>query len=794
MLTLSANLIAAWRKQRPEVRYRLDIAIGIDGDLAPPYNNGSIVNWISFRDGKSIGSEHESIMSVSPVARAIDPVTRELASSQVTVNLALDPLVRQLVVAYGLAGFTARMWVGEASVAEADWAPYFYGRIEEALPDQGTLELLIKSKDALWAGEKTSLAVIGKHPMEIILDFLSVQNVHGFRSEEVSQSSLTPSNYPDISHWNLSRAATSNGYNKRDIAEGSINDILSGLVAMLPGHLRSGENGIVEFKEYDPTTIVDHWEEGVDILEGSFKISSLYGVFANRIVVKTHSGVGGSASEFAERYMIEDTDSQQRYARIVETEAGVTAVAEDLIRTLTLEGEWLSASAILQFAVTPSSPAVGLNLSVASGEIWSFCGVRWPNYADPAHGVPAQPADAKLSDTRTAYLKLTRPKDDGSGIESEVIEVDRSEPYGLNTICATEAAFDQADGTAWTQITKPVGCLFRVKTRGALGTTPMSFAAQVTEVVDITIAVAWARMLLPRLSNGLFTAQCRTSIAQYDKQIGDCITAGVAAFIAQGIDGLDPNTILEIVGKEIGKDSIRWELARAAQLTPPASTENHHLGHFLHESVESQLFESVQGQDIMNTVALSGFDYSEVGMVVTIGPGISSTGVGRTELKAPVSRTLDSNRTYYAIWDPLNGPSLVWGWNDEGAVTLQAGQMWLWQVVAGAGVITSHTDLRVSQAIPGDSLRVGTGPLSHIEQYTGILDNLTSVGATTAQRILDDIGDGATFKKLAGVSAGNQAQAASVADNAIGTVHVASGSNVSYANANANFAQRTRGA
>jgi hypothetical protein len=124
------------------------------------------------------------------------------------------------------------------------------------------------------------------------------------------------------------------------------------------------------------------------------------------------------------------------------------------------------------------------------------------------------------------------------------------------------------------------------------------------------------------------------------------------------------------------------------------------------------------------------------------------------------------------------------------------------------------------------------GPLAHLAQSTGIVDNLTSVGATSAQRTLDAVGDGATWRKVTNVDGSNQVVEASIANSAvtenkigalavtagkvatgaiteakidavavtaakvatgaIACVHAADGDSRQYATANAFFTQRTR--
>lgn len=762
MLTLSANLIAAWRKQRPEVRYRLDIET-------------STGVWVYFRDGKGVGSEHESVMSVSPVARASDPVTRELSCSQVTVVLALDPLVRNLMFSYGLAGFTAKVWMGEASVSESDWAPYFCGEITDPRQEAGTLSLTIKAGASLFANAKTkSLAFVAYHPLEVIAAAMG-QDLARYGLED---DPFDPAAFADISHWNISRAGIKEGFTYRGIVDGNIEDVISALCGMLQGSVQLGTVPGATFKRFDPTTVVDHLVEGVDIIEGSFRVLSLYGQFANQIAVRTRSCVSdmvkspgphsiASAGAFAERYTLDDTAAQTRY--------------NNRIKALVLDGDFLSASGLLGSSITAVSPAAGGTFNVVAGETFSFCGARWPRYGNPTYGPPAQPADAMLSDTRTAYLKLTRRNPDGSGLQSEVIEVDRGTPWGTTVLALSEAGLynagmivDPVDfGTEYSQLRVPFGVEFRVKARGALGTTPLAFVGEEfgehTEVTDITIAVAWARSLLPRLANGLFMAEFRTTLAEYAQEIGDCITVDVANFVTQGIDGLDDSTVLEIIGKETSKSGIKLTVARADQDTPPAATEAHHVGTFTVPSPRAQAEESVQNQDIGQSYVVTGFDYSVSGRDITIGPGTASTMLGRGKMHAAFTQTLPVNSDCWAVWDPLAGPALVWLTVDYGdpAPTIPNYMCPLWYVSTGESSVSAHTDLRVWQAIPGDRLEAGTGPLSHLEQTTGIIDNLTSVGATSAQRKLDDVGDGSTYIRIAGVSAGHQAQAASIATGAV---------------------------
>lgn len=91
---------------------------------------------------------------------------------------------------------------------------------------------------------------------------------------------------------------------------------------------------------------------------------------------------------------------------------------------------------------------------------------------------------------------------------------------------------------------------------------------------------------------------------------------------------------------------------------------------------------------------------------------------------------------------------------------------------AAETLITTTNNLAAYAAmVEGAAAKEGTGPLTHLSS-AGVVDNLTSVGATTAQRSLDDVGDGATYKRLTGVNGtSHQAQAASVADSAIRPTH-----------------------
>jgi hypothetical protein len=393
-----------------------------------------------------------------------------------------------------------------------------------------------------------------------------------------------------------------------------------------------------------------------------------------------------------------------------------------------------------------------------------------------------QDATATISASRPAYLLLDNVLKIGS--ETEIVKVTAGGQliyggvYALAIRIFEYCDFTDSDpATCWRDAAFWMDYGATTVVRGQLGTTAVAHKKngitgvagdmQHTQVWDITCEVDSATKTLNRFKYGCPIVEFETHCHKMPLQQADCVTLVYPGFVSYGKDGVTTSTTWEIVSKELdpmaSPPRIKWRLAMntttAVSDGPPRIFAPRDLGDLFQERKGQGAGEQAQG------FAAYGFVVTVVsGRQISISSGAAASGMrgGRTTARTV---TLPASRDSYAAYDPATRQfEFADVANGAAAPSKKDRAIWIAKVVTNAtDVVLPIVDLRETLPFVGSKLKAGSGPLAHLEQLTGVLDNVTSITA----RSLDNITDGATYLRVTGVSAGNQVQAASIATNAV---------------------------
>lgn len=710
-LSLNANFTTAMAKGNPQIRFNVEIHV--NASTSYKFLNG-ICSSVDYP---------ESVLTVTPTARSVDIHSHKSQINQVTITMLLDDRTQTMLTTYVVRGARCVIEIGEASLAEGDFEDYFEGIIADVKPKGKKLEIKVKS----YVRKTLEQDITGgrwsnQHPLSYVSDIFDRCDMD---SEWYDSTSLTPSTWTAISHWVCDRQH-STGWDATQNIQYAIDPVkaktlIDQLMVLLNGHLHEDETGKITFYYYDPdAAAADSWTEDD---YGDFEIVSLYDNLINAVLVKCMPQLGTYGTEESTSYSVwywrRDTDSQTLFG----TPMPVAGVVDNAVGK-TFESEWIAGRANLEDAFTGAPgapiPAAGSSFSVKDRYLANMCGTRWPTGSVFPAG--AQDADAQLSDSRLAYLM----------IDDEIVECDRC-VVGTSKTCGT--TYTEYDSNSSVEYKTPGRASYRVKTRGALGTTAANHT-QNTTVYDVTIPVAMAKMRIERFFMGGHVVRCKTNFTKYKIQLHDLLTLVVDSdeFLAYGLTGLTTAVKWEVIGKEVvvkdGDAYIQWTLLYSSDSGAPAQT----IGHEPRESTftregENTGKEIAKEEDVVTYHVQWGCTLSAYGAAAftfTLDAGSVVSGM----LMIPVYETdfvTSANKDCYVGVDLDTGQPFVDIVNNGAAQPNVGHGIWLWKVVSdGAGIPGSPTDLRETDALDGARVLDGT---IDTEQITDLAVEEGKIGA-----------------------------------------------------------------
>ena len=572
-----------------------------------------------------------SVLSVSPTTTRLDPVDRKIQISAAVVDVE-DDWIRPILVNNRLRAQKATLSLGWAGLAENDYIGLHAGPISRIIP--GAASTTIEVMDVLWILRQTMITGIwfNIHPLEAIEDILI--NKVGLPAAFVDTTSLDPSTHTELSHWVVARVGWSTIANRGDTAlrePSAAFDVISELAQMMDGHIRVDEDGKISFARFDATaSAAASWGLN-DLLE--FKQGDKGDNIINHVAIKFLPEENIAAARKAGTkvfrtkgylgvYEQRDTDSQTNYAY-----PGMSS----FIASKSYELDWLNSAAFVLFGIS----SVGTSLKVGSmSSMRGFIGTR------SSYPSASQPADAKISGSRPAYIQ----------IGTEVLKVTA---MAFDDLYAYQTNYVDLDG----DIT-PAGFAHLSATltvvRAQLGTTAAAHFKN-AQVFDITIPLSMASARLDRWGDGATPVECQTTLAEYGVEVGDLVTPTHPRFLDFGLDGLDGTRKFEVIGKktEHQKGRIVWSLLDAT--VDAATTRTHPQIPIPPPMITGSLYGN---SDLLDSLINSGLEVTHTsGREVQVGSGSTSAigGAVASALQSAILATLPASKDTYITSDPVSG-------------------------------------------------------------------------------------------------------------------------------------------
>jgi len=597
MLTLSDKTLWALREQATSIV--VFAVITTDG--------GDIFSFSSTNaplvDG-SVGGDAwldtiQNIHAVTPIAPTLDPLTRRVQTSRMTLTLLDDGALREIVADTALYNASIVLTFASTRFTESGRAPLWGGLIDELVPTDGGMTE-IKCVDVIdRARQAKHYGMVQQwHPLELIEKFLVDT---GTRAGFIGSASLDPDTDTTISHFCVSRKAHNstvgeepprdmspddpgntesidsmaqdNGSTTPEILQRAIDadgrarsveshgggynvaDSVEALARMCNGSIYADEEGVVNFARFDPSAAVVATWTADDIIE--MRQTQAMGQLINEVNVTL-----GDQPNMA-RFNHRDTDSQSRYAQQGET-VHVSQYALDLPFAgveLKLAAEISSSATSAFFSGVDFAGLAGTRVTPATFREVAASTVFGD--VDPW----TQPAAAQLSASRKSYIQML----------GEVIEVTAMTLAESGSVWPTAIETDRYGVARSVGSFSPYGASMTIA-RGHSGSASTQFDSARWNPInyyDITAAKFVAESIVERHANGLARMEVHTSLAQYSVQIGDLVAIEDPSVLILGVDGASSANIIkwEIVGKQIdilsANPRIVWRLAYASIAVPP---------------------------------------------------------------------------------------------------------------------------------------------------------------------------------------------------------------------------------
>ena len=669
-LSYPANWLREARKDSVEPYFRVQLKSNVA--------NGN--KTFTFLDRPISAYNHPaSVSRISPLSTQVDPLSRKGKVGRLSLAFAADGVFKAIWAANRLVGGQADIWWGFVGLSTSDEADYFRnGMIEKITPradgsfDLDLTDMLSAARDWLMVGYWP-----GQHALDAIYNIL--HDKIGIPDSALDLPSLEPSEsrYSDISHHVVIRGGSSGAYDETSVLENtSAMGLIDELCETLHGHLLATEDGKISFKRFDTAgAALDTWTDD-DML--SLEAEDVEGNVLNEVTICSHSadalfdGTNGDVKTTRS-----DSTSQAAYAWPLM--AGGRVYSHE-IRT-----PWINGEASLFSSMTAGAPGVGGTFIVVLYRSMGMCGTYWPGF--PAG---AQPAHTQLSGTRTALLR----------IDGEIIEVDQ---VTLSTTAKQNTTYYDAQTGTNQYVTETQRLEFRVKTRGAYGTTAAAHdggGGADRIVSDVTVPMFLADTILTRFRYWAPKLRIRTRLDKSYLQRGDIVQLSTARLSWYGhSSGIGATDYWEVTSKEVDPFSdtpgVQWVLTWSRQSSPPSTTKTLRTVRTGDWSFGRQASDAVAGNDMFVPASAAGFTATTPGgLQLTVANGTASFGLGKARV-ASVTVTLTASKDNYVYFDVLSR-SLVIKETAAGAgePTRELNLMPVCLAVTSGAAVTSITDLR----------------------------------------------------------------------------------------------------
>jgi len=252
MLQLSTNWLAAFSQPSCSP----DIFVEIFFDSATYFRFTSTV-------GSRISNATTNIDSVTAISPKLDPIERGVQTSTVTITFVDDGILRALVASRPIRTARITIKLGETSLDENDYAPYFCGIVQDILPIAGTaIELTCVDAFKALAAAKYAGNFVAKHPLEVIRLLITNSGIpYGLRED----SAFDPAKYPDIRHYNMNfNNSPPEDENDPTANAPEVLKAIEEIARVLNGSVFVDETGKITFRRLDLLAQpIAHWSSDV---------------------------------------------------------------------------------------------------------------------------------------------------------------------------------------------------------------------------------------------------------------------------------------------------------------------------------------------------------------------------------------------------------------------------------------------------------------------------------------------------------------------------------------------------
>lgn len=819
---------------------------------------GGIANGKFTSASRRMFNYPNSVAKVTPRSAALDPLKNRQTLSTLEVEFVDDQLVRDLIAANNLQGKTLTVWLGadpgnDTDFPEGSFAPYFGAIIETHSFGPGVIRLTTKDPRTIGFSRNGSTLRL---PMLTDADGnalgYSAQGAATVAMRNALVAALVPAalydsasfdiaSNPSVGHLVIDRRRSPTASDYAAVSDRtlhtrtSLQECLDQVAEILRGYVLVQENGLIAYKQFDSAAAAVFRFTANDMqlstIEGGLDLKTIIRSVAIQTAWEGASVGGGPG--FHVGYVDADNAAQTSWGFTGGTKNSADHSVED---------QW--------FSTIMANSYVDILAADASIKTWqsNFTGNKTSGGASGN-----SPASALVDAAHPGYLYVRGSSRSSTGVSdpgeiikyTTVTNVNDAYPgrsvggltRGMFGTVAADHKMTAGDvsGIAIVDVTAVVRCADEILKRFKDGAGYLTFKTDLSKYAPQLADIVYVETPLyvrPGL-NGLAVGNTTPfEVVQKDVDVAN-------KTITWRLVEVRYSARTPVVNPHL-------TLGPTTGLGDPGFIPGHFAG---------GLLSSTAGGLKPNTFVDGALPATVASLTGTIPYQLAQTTFGPITM-APEAHTFPASRDTYVDLVPQYKGASIWNYTDvangAGAPAIATGTLRAFKVVTSAGAITAVTDLRnvalvdgaknivdlsiitskigdgqitnpkvgalaidsgklaANSVIPGKiaagtivnadvsgtadiagtKLKEGTGPLTHVSA-AGLLDNLTSI----ATRLLDDITDGSTYKKLLGVISG-KASRASIGGFVVGPGEIDMGTELAAAlNPNSDFnIQSTAGA
>jgi hypothetical protein len=642
------------------------------------------------------------LSTVTPISREVDPITRKVGYSTITMEVVDDGTIRDWSGRFDLQGARVTLRYGFAGLSISDYLVAFVGVIDEILPDAGMVTITLS--DLLGAIYQRPFGglFVGKHPVEVIEQLLT-HSSDLIVSGDFNSTDFDPTTYSSsISHFNMTSISP-------DVTGAGV--IVSLIEGFLEGKNEPPSNvPSVSNKLVPVGPIID---EICEALQATILISETGEIRFKLFDSSTASSRTLTTDDF------DDVNQAEAFTKTINkidievknSWTGFVYKAKDAT-SITAVGNYehkFAANLSAPVSHTTTTPLLNTSstaLQVDSGMITGFTGLR----GTVNHRTSFTPAtDAGLSGARSATILATQ----GYRGLTATFTTTTAATVNFNDITAVINMND--DGTVVGGLPVDVTTNNTKVIRSATytgGTTTGDTITGIPEydggaldvqIVDATQIKRYTEIILDRFSRGAIVLDVRVSLRHIDLELGDLIELSTDIPLLNSGDfasSSPPTAKFEITKKEIDFTadspaiSLRLVQATLSTFSPGPLTIDTDIGF-------NQFRQGFSVPSLRPAVSMNGIvDGLEVsspsGLDILVDSGVVANGAGGQLGTSNFHTTVPASSDSYIRYDSNSGAfqvDSVANGADEPAspgMTMTT----LAKVVSGASSVSSVVDLR----------------------------------------------------------------------------------------------------